>query len=194
MSQMWRSLTRQIGARYAISLGLIVLVALVIGVARLLPHRPADQLVVTDPPLSAGPVASGGPATAPVPSGGAATAPATSSSPLLHSPVPPVTAPGRKTPQQVATLFAKAWVKHDVSAATWQHALAPYATAALAARLTTTDPANVPAARVTGDPTVVDDAADRCDVRIATDAGTLVLGLAGPGGAWLVDTVDWDRS
>jgi hypothetical protein len=188
---MWRRLTRQIGARYSISLGLIVLIALVVVVARLLPSHGRVPLVTTDPPLPSGqPIATGSaaidPGESPLP-GGSAPVP-------LHSPVPPVTSPGKKTPTQVATAFAKAWVHHDVTGEVWVKAMTPYATDALAARLATGDPANVPAAEVTGAGTVVDDLADSCVVRVPADTGTLVLGLRANHGSWLVDTVDWDRA
>jgi hypothetical protein len=54
--------------------------------------------------------------------------------------------------QQVAAEFVAAWARPDLDAATWQAGLAPHATPELLATLADTDPANVPAVTVSGEP------------------------------------------
>lgn len=182
-----RRLLHQLGARQGVSLGLLIAIALVIVVAKLLPHNGADPLtydgVVTDPTSTA--------TVAPAPGRSPTTAPATG--PLLHRPAPPSSKAGVASPQSVAKSFATAWLHNDVAAAVWLRNVTKYTTSAVATQLAEADPANVPATRVTHAVTVVDDAADRCEVKVPMDTGTLLLTLQLTDGHWLVDNIDWDE-
>jgi hypothetical protein len=179
-----RTLLRHLGARAGISIGLLVMVVVVVVVARILPHSDAPPLLSngaaaqSGPPLVVPPVAS-----------------ASAAGPLLHSPAPPSVRSGFRSPQAVAKSFALAWLRHDgVSTATWLRGVTTYSTATLAAQLAETNPANVPASRVTKVATVVDNTADNCVVNVPMDTGTLALTMTATNGHWLVDAVDWTKS
>lgn len=110
-------------------------------------------------------------------------------------PAAPKVSPGTPRPEAVAYAFASAWADHnDVSAKEWRNRLLPHATEDLSNRLSDTDPETIPADRVTGEPALTPIGDQLVEVRVATDAGELRLGLVAPDGRWLVDTVDWQRS
>jgi hypothetical protein len=102
-----------------------------------------------------------------------------------QSPQQPVTSPGTARPQAVAEAFAAAWVHHQVSEQAWYGALLPHSTS---------DPAGVPADRITGEPTLVPRGATFVEVHFPVDTGVLRLRLIAPDGRWLVDGVDWERA
>ncbi len=67
------------------------------------------------------------------------------------SPAPPVTSPGAAPPEKVAADFTRAWLTHEgVTAEQWRSSFATFATATLRDSLKDTDPAGVPAQRMTG--------------------------------------------
>src|SRR4051794_12455639 len=109
------------------------------------------------------------------------------------SPPPPSTSPGAAEPATVAAAFLAAWLKHDVTAEQWQKSLSGYATKDLLAKLKDTDPAGVPADRLTGDVTIVSRDAAFVQASAPVDSGTVRLNLVADHGRWLVDGVDWDR-
>src|SRR5215467_1152914 len=99
-----RALLRRLGPRYGISLGLILLVAVVLVIARLGGHV-GSSLVTTGGGGGVLPTASGPPDDGDVGS---------------SAPVPPSTSPGAATPQTIATDFTMAWLHHTgVSSAAW---------------------------------------------------------------------------
>jgi hypothetical protein len=111
------------------------------------------------------------------------------------SPAPPYTSPGAAEPGTVATQFVQAWLKHDgVTPEQWRQGLARYATPTLRAELQDTDPAGVPAQRMTGPVVLQNRAAAFVEASVPVDSGTVRLRLLGAGGRWLVDGVDWERS
>jgi hypothetical protein len=172
-----RALLRKLGPRYGVSLGVLLLVAVVVVVGRLAGH-PARPLVSNG-------------ASVPLPS---ATGPSDDGSVALPSAVPPVTSPGAATPQEVAREFADAWLRTDVSAAAWRSALDTHATARLAGELADADPQTVPATRVTGAFALTEHTSSWVEVAIPMDSGTLRLSLLAHDGVWAVDTVDWSPS
>ncbi len=108
---------------------------------------------------------------------------------------PPSTSPGAATPDDVAGRFATAWLAHDgLTAEQWRAGMAAYATAALMAKLTGTDPASVPATRTTGAVSLQNRGTTFVDATIPLDAGILRLRLLGPQGRWLVDGLSWERA
>jgi hypothetical protein len=104
----------------------------------------------------------------------------------------------------VATKWTEAWVKHPpgTTTATWVNGLRPFTTDEYLGVLTTVDPANVPASRVTGPPRAVAVAPSSVRVDVPTDALTLVVlvvntgagsgapGAAGAAGEWRVAGYD----
>ncbi|MDI1465090.1 hypothetical protein QEZ54_29385 [Catellatospora sp. KI3] len=94
----------------------------------------------------------------------------------------------------LATSFAKNWIQHDRSADDWLEALRPMCTETLTAELDGVDPVSVPASRITGAAHVEALADSYVEVAIPIDAGTLRLRLVAPGGKWLVDGIDWERT
>jgi hypothetical protein len=110
-------------------------------------------------------------------------------------PPPPTTSPGTAEPEAVAYAFASAWADHkNVSAKAWHDGLVPNATKDLSDELDGVDPADVPASRVIGRPTLVPIGDGLVNAVITVDSGKLTLQLVAPDGRWLVDGVDWDGS
>jgi hypothetical protein len=110
------------------------------------------------------------------------------------SPPPPSTSPGAAPPEQVAADFTRAWLHHDgVTGDQWRQGLTKYATKALLDKLKNTDPAGVPAQRMTGPVKLQDEAASFVIAVVPVDSGTLTLHLLATNGRWQVDTVDWER-
>ncbi len=187
-----RPVLRLLGSRYGIALFLVVVVLAIVGVSRSFfgtrplatvdAGSPATQNTVDpkagyDGPAGADDVVTGGPSASGGASGGG-TLPA-----------------GAPDPTPAATGFLRAWLAHsNVTPAQWYAGIAPQITPALAAKLKSTDPAGVPADRVTGALAVTARAADTVEVAAPVDSGTVRLRLVLQRGRWLVDGVDWDRA
>jgi hypothetical protein len=116
----------------------------------------------------------------------------------LTSPRPPrspAVSPGAAKPLAVARAFAAAWLRHrNVRADEWREGLLPHSTEALTEQLAESDPAGVPADRITGEPQLIPGGAEFADVAVPLDSGRLILRLIAPDGRWLVDGVDWERT
>jgi hypothetical protein len=176
-----RTVLRLLGTRYGAAVALIVLIAVVVGVGKLVGGSRPEQT-----PLGSGTVLD---------------SPSASSSQLGDdgvgeppNPPPPSTSPGAADPQTVAMDFTEKWLHHDgVTADQWLAALRPYATKALQDRLSGVDPLTVPANKVAGAASATDRSASYVDVTIPLDSGALSLGLTSTNGRWLVDSVDWQR-
>ncbi|MCG5466737.1 hypothetical protein MED01_005779 [Micromonospora sp. MED01] len=134
-----------------------------------------------------GPAASGNtPATGPHPEGAA------QAETLAADPdgVLPAT-PGTADPAAVTTAlrFVRAWARPDLPAESWLAGVRPYAVPAYADLLATVEPANVPAARVTGAGRAAAATAQRVDVDVSTDAGVLRVVCVRSDARWLVATL-----
>jgi hypothetical protein len=175
-----RPILRLLGTRYGMALVLAVLVLGVVGVMRGVAGSYRQTL-------------------------GAAVEPARSSSidptagndSLLtpESPAPPVTSPGAPEPTTVATDFVRAWLTHSgVTPEQWRAGFARCASPALRDKLKDTDPAGVPAQRMTGPVVLQNRAAAFVEASIPVDSGTVRLRLLSSNGRWLVDGVDWERA
>jgi hypothetical protein len=175
-----RHVLRLLGNRYGIALTLVVVVAVVVVSAKLLGYGSSNAN--TRSPDDTGPAVTTTVSAEPddgldEPSG---------------PPPGPSTSPGAAGPETVAVDFAKAWLNHTgISAANWHAALSRYATRTLADQLADTDPAGVPASRITGKPNVVNHTESLVDVAIPLDAGTVSLRVVATDGRWLVDGVDY---
>jgi hypothetical protein len=112
----------------------------------------------------------------------------------IYSPGPALAkAPAEAT--AVVDGFARAWARPGVPADTWWTGVAVWCEPGLAARLKTTDPANVPAAKVIGPPRptgVI--SADAITYTVAADTGTITIGVISAKTRWLVTSVDFTRS
>lgn len=108
-------------------------------------------------------------------------------------PPSPTTSPGSAEPEAVAYAFAAAWVDHkNVSAKTWHNGLVPNATQDLSDELNGVNPADVPADKVIGRPTLVPIGDGLVNAVVTVNSGKLTLRLVAPDGRWLVDDVDWE--
>jgi hypothetical protein len=94
----------------------------------------------------------------------------------------------------VANNFAALWIDHDRPAKAWRDSLTPLCTKTLAGELSGVDPESVPADRITGTASLEVHADVTVDVIIPIDAGKLRLRMvAQQNNKWLVDGIDWER-
>jgi hypothetical protein len=98
----------------------------------------------------------------------------------------PATPGGAQHAVQVALAFTQAWADHVKPAAQWLAAVSRYADPEFAAQLKSTDPANVPASRVTGPPSATSVFYASASVEVPTDAGVVVVQLISDGHTWRV--------
>ena len=97
---------------------------------------------------------------------------------------------GSESVTRVATAFAKAWSSSGRSQQEWTRGIQPFVTPALAAGLARTDPARVPATKVTGEAVLIQASATSAHVRVPTDGGSIVVTLKRAGsGPWQVSDV-----
>jgi hypothetical protein len=174
------ALNRIFRSRWGIALVLAVLVLAIVGVGRLVKgdsgERPLTSTQSPAPAISVNP--------------------SDDDSVISTAPPPsPTRFPGAAEPEAVAYAFASAWVDHqNVSKKTWHDGIVPNATKRLADKLDNTDPADVPADRLLGRPSLVPTGDGLVNAIVATDAGKLTLRLVAPDKHWLVDGIDWDPS
>jgi hypothetical protein len=102
--------------------------------------------------------------------------------------------PVRLDPAAITTVggrFTRAWIRRALPPAQWRAGVRPYVTPRLAGLLAVTDPAAVPAARVTGDAKLGEAGGPgKAAVTVPTSVGAVVLGVEYTAGRWLVDTVN----
>jgi hypothetical protein len=172
---------RLLGSRYILAFILVLGIGIVIVIGKALGGPPAPSGVTADVPSAAHTVTASG-----QPDDGI-DAP--------ESPPAPSTSAGAPTPQQLATRFLTAWLRHsNVTPDAWYAGLKPYLTTRLAGELDRVDPAGVPASRITGPVTLIDHGTDFVEASIPVDSGTVTLRLLATDGRWLVDGIDWTRS
>ena len=110
-------------------------------------------------------------------------------SPLL-SPTP---APPAPQALAVATNWVKAWATHPagITNAQWLAQLKPYTTDEFLPQMSSVDPANVPATKVTGAAVSVDSTTSSVIADVPTDGGTIqVTVITTPSEGWRVSTYD----
>lgn len=134
-----------------------------------------------------------GPASAPtIP---AASLPATSPpSGSVTTPAPTTTAPSatpasKGSPVEVATGLVTAWAKPAEGESQWLAGMKPWATADLVSSMTGTDPAQVPATRVTGDAALRAINSSTATVSVPTDGGRVAVELVQQSGAWKANSL-----
>lgn len=86
----------------------------------------------------------------------------------------------------VATAFVRAWSSNFASKDGWHAAMKPWATPELLQSLASTDPAQVPADRVTGDAKLVSSTKSSATVRVPTDGGDVLVTVSAAGRGWKV--------
>jgi hypothetical protein len=176
-----RHVLRLLGSRYGAALALLVVIALVVGIGKVVGHGSAPPAAGTgglDTPTvtaTASDLADDGVGSPP-------------------SPAAPSTSPGAAGPETVALDFTRAWLHHTgVTAEQWYAGISKYSTSSLKDKLADADPASVQASATNGDASVVNRSESFVDIVVPLDAGTLTLSLAATNGRWLVDAVDWAR-
>jgi hypothetical protein len=161
-------------------------------------NAPALAVATPSPLLPSGPSAaalSTSPdPTAPTPTRTTPTAPtgtsATTAAPTTKSARTVIPgAPSKDSVTAVALSFAQAWSSSARSQQEWALGIQPYVTPALGAGLAQTDPARVPATRVTGEPLLLTSSATSATVRVPTDGGSIVVTLTRAAGGWQVSGV-----
>ncbi|MET7422292.1 hypothetical protein [Dactylosporangium sp. NPDC005555] len=179
-----RTVLRLLGTRYGIALVLTVVVLVVVGFGRIIVTKidPTDNDAL-------------GPTVAP-----ATTTPDPYSSlgddgviEGQSSPAPSLSK-GAADVSTVATRFADAWLrKPGVSGEQWRAGLKPDASGDLMEALAETDPSDVPATTITGQPTLKEEG-QAVEAKLPADGGTIVLHLEIIGGRWLVTALGWETA
>ncbi|MBB4685978.1 hypothetical protein [Amycolatopsis jiangsuensis] len=135
--------------------------------------------------------------------------PATSSRPGVAAPVPstatlptrlssPLATPTSAAPSpealNVAKQWAEAWVRHPagVTNADWLNGMRALTTEEYLPVMSTVDPANIPATRVTGDPAVTSSYGSSVQVVIPTDGPKLSITVVRTDAGWRV--ADYDQA
>ncbi|MQA12215.1 MAG: hypothetical protein GEU98_27510 [Pseudonocardiaceae bacterium] len=103
----------------------------------------------------------------------------------LRTPRP---APANPEALNVAKSWASAWVKHPrgTTNAQWLNGLRPYTTQEYLPVMSSIDPANIPATRVTGEPKAVNSYTSSVRVDVPTDGPVLRITVADTGQGWRV--------
>jgi hypothetical protein len=119
---------------------------------------------------------------APVPT--PSTLPTRLSSPLAT----PTSAPPNPEAVNVAKQWATAWVNHPagISNANWLNGMRAMTTDEFLPVMSTVDPSNIPATRVTGDPAVTSSYTSSVQVVVPTDGPKLSITVVNTGAGWRV--------
>lgn len=178
-----RGLTGLFRSRWGVALVIAVLVLAVVGVGRLFSDGSGDGKQLLDP-VSPAPTVS--------------VDPSHDDDGVIvddEPPPSPTAKPGTATPEAVAYAFASAWVDHkNVSSKAWHDGILPNSTKNLSEELNGVDPADVPADRVVGRPTIVPVGDGLVNAVVTVNSGKLTLQMVAPDGKWLVDGVDWEAA
>ncbi|MFJ1761645.1 hypothetical protein ACIOD2_15090 [Amycolatopsis sp. NPDC088138] len=133
--------------------------------------------------------------TAPTPSGVAAPVPTSNLPTRLSTPLAtPTTAAPNGDAVRVAKEWAAAWVDHPqgITSAQWLEKLKPYTTEEYLPVMSSVDPANVPATKVTGEPTVGTSYTSSVQLTIPTDGPKLSITVVSTNAGWRV--ADYDQA
>jgi hypothetical protein len=125
--------------------------------------------------------------TVPTPSPITTTQPSTSAPTTTASAPPPKISKG--SPVEVATAFVTAWATTGSGEQAWLAGMRPWATPDLVESMAGTDPAQVPATKVTGDAALRATRGDSATVSVPTDGGRIAVELVRQAGAWKATTL-----
>jgi hypothetical protein len=92
-----------------------------------------------------------------------------------------------------ASIFTTAWLRRSLPADVWLDGLRPLATPNLLQNLTGVDPVDVPSATAPGEPAIRVRSDLYADVRVPIGSDAIRLGMLKQDDHWLVDTVDRDE-
>ena len=99
-------------------------------------------------------------------------------------------APAAAQCQDVAASFMNAWVRTSLPPASWLSGMRPYVSPELMAQLGRTDPARVPASRVSGQPVAVPTGSGAQTLRFATDGGRVDVVTHKAGSSCVVSDIE----
>ncbi|MGH3519877.1 MAG: hypothetical protein ACRDQ7_21330 [Haloechinothrix sp.] len=104
----------------------------------------------------------------------------------------PTSAPPDPQALDVAEKWAKAWVRHPegITSEEWRKGLEPYTTEEYLAVMSSVDPANIPASKVTGEPVAVNSFTSSLDADVRTDGPTLRITVVSTDEGWRVAGYD----
>lgn len=171
----WRHLSVSVAA-------LLVVLALVGKTSSFLAPRPSPSPSAAASPVAPQPSPSlvGTPTPAPTPKATAAgTGDPASAGSVSNKPC-----------EQVAAAFMNAWVRTGLPPAEWLEGMRPYARPELISSLSHTDPARVPASKVTSQPVAVMTGSGTPAFRFATDGGRVDVSLMRSGASCLVSDIE----
>jgi hypothetical protein len=182
------SVLARLGWRGLLAVGLAAVIVGAVLLARISGLRP-DR-------ATAGPSSGGTPtATALVPDDGLAplTTPASSPTGPPEGDVLSPSATADPAAVTAAEAFARAWANHPagMTAAAWWAGVSKYTDGALAEDLRSTEPARVPANRVTGSAASVFISPTSAQFEVPTDRGMLQVVCVQMSGGWLVTSIDF---
>lgn len=104
---------------------------------------------------------------------------------MASTSAPPASGPVTKqSATAVASAFVRAWSSDGASRDAWHAGMEPWASPELLRALASTDPAQVPADRVTGDARLISSAKTSATVLVPTDGGDVLVTLTASGGGW----------
>lgn len=119
---------------------------------------------------------------------------ATSSLPTRITSVPsnPTSAPPAQDALEVADDWGHAWVNHPEGVTTeqWLAAIAPFTTEEQLTEMSTVDPGNITATKVTGEPESVESYTSSVKVKLPTDDGDLLITVIKTPAGWRVNYYD----
>lgn len=121
---------------------------------------------------------------------------ATSSGPMSTRLTAPLVQPTSAAPNpdalNVAKQWALAWVNHPagITNAQWLDGLRPYTTEEFLPQMSTVDPNNIPASRVTGEPTATQSFTSSVQALVPTDGPKLSITVAQTPAGWRVTEYD----
>ncbi len=169
-----RNLMRRIGLRWGVSLGLVLVIAAIVVVARVADGDRDRRLYYPD---------------------GADVTPSVASTVGDDGPVAPTTEAysDDAAVRAAASSFTVAWLRRTLPADEWLAGLRPFGTSNLIANLTGVDPLDAPDVTAPGEPTVRLRSELYAEVRVPIGSDALVLGMLKQDDHWLVDTVDRDE-
>lgn len=136
------------------------------------------------------------PARIPDTTSSAAAPTAASSAPMETRLTAPLVLPTSAAPNpaalNVAKLWAQAWVNHPagMTNAQWLDGLRPYTTDEFLPQMSSVDPANIPATRVTGDPAATQSFTTSLQVLVPTDGPKLSITVSQTPAGWRVSEYD----
>jgi hypothetical protein len=107
---------------------------------------------------------------------------------LPSPPQKPTSAPPADGALKVADSWGKAWVHHPAgtTSAKWLDGLKPYTTEEYLVEMSTVDPANIPATKVTGPPVPKQSYTSSVTANLPTDGGTLAITVIDTPQGWRV--------